>query len=201
MIALILSLALLRFEAQAQFGVPQGVMKPIGYFVMTSSVYTGALGGMAGAKASCEVQLDINTWRGKQAALLTGPLSGPRVRAFLCDDTTCTSLIPNTLYAFARAGSDSSGGALMRTDGAGAGPQDAAMWSTAAYFDSTDQYWTGRAPGTTIAWGTASGNACSSWVGGLFGTYGIPGANGSTRWSNATIGCGTTRRLICIVDP
>jgi hypothetical protein len=60
-----------------------------------------------------------------------------------CTEGICNTLIPLTAYYFANAGDITASGASFSTDANGDGPNDAADWSAANYFNGDYLFWTG----------------------------------------------------------
>ncbi|HEX4926286.1 MAG TPA: hypothetical protein VFV50_19485 [Bdellovibrionales bacterium] len=194
-------------ESRAQFASPGNWSSKRGYFIQSSAGTTGNFGGLNGANSYCHTQVTGQVWKGKSEA---GTLTPARVRAFLCDSSTCQNPLPNTIYIFASAGDSTKGGALFKTDGSGSGPQDAAVWSAATHFGYAGGHWTGpRNVGTATHWGTtstgAANNSCLGWASGTGGDRGFQGdptMSNSARWvTGANAGCNTSYYVICIVDP
>lgn len=179
----------------------------VGYFALTKTTFTGNLGGLAGANATCLEEFQSQPWyqKGKLS------VSAANVRAFLCDGTSCNNFQPNTKYEFAGLGSLSfgaAGGAFFYTDASGNAPNVPGAWgntSTVAsyiYWGNTS-WWTGRAAGTAVSMSTVtSGQHCSDW--GSTASNGTPGTTnslGTARWSTTSIACTNTRAIACILDP
>ena len=56
----------------------------VGFFVLSKTTYTGNLGDLSGANASCLTDLTTNTgWKGYSTANSRGLLTGAKVFAFL----------------------------------------------------------------------------------------------------------------------
>ena len=124
-----------------------------GYFVMSKSTWNGNLGDLAGTDAKCLTELTTNTgWRGYSTASSNGQLVSGKVHAFLCRDGFCNSLTPLATYFFANAGDSSAGGASFTVDVNGDGPNDAANWSAANYFNGTYAYWTNFSAQSNSLW-------------------------------------------------
>jgi hypothetical protein len=202
-----------------------------GYFVVSANTTNGNLGGLAGANAFCLSQLTNNPWRGKGDAQARGLLVAGKVRAFLCDSSTCQNGLPNTAYTMASAyqyingaGAHLSGhlrgGRTFTTNGSGQGPNAAmgfadetSAWQGEAlgYYDSdgggsTPTIWSGRSTGSNNLWpNTPHANHCSNWTStGGNGRTGYPFNSPSTsNWSAANIACNnsTANRVVCFVDP
>ncbi len=174
-------------------GIAQG-----GYFVLTGEAYSANLGGLSGASAKCLNELKTHPWKGKGSA---GTLTASRVKAFLCDDTSCNILQPYTKYTFAAARDISAGGAAFTTDQHGQGPTNTGYWYDATHFNKTSTYyWTGR-----TGWGNNPLNkACSNWSvnTGPNGAFGNTSGSSSDRWySVSAYSCVNPYYLICMVNP
>jgi len=176
---------------------------PNSFLVMTSATYTGNLGGVLGADASCLSDLTAGSWLGKANA----SVDAAHVKAFICDNLKCNNLYGDTTYAFARSGSGASGGAYLNTNSSGAGPGSTGAWNGVTYFDVSAVHSTGRATGSNTFWPlTPSTEHCVSWKDATAGSNGSAGdtavANtGLTRWNNGGYACNGARRLVCIVHP
>ncbi|WP_143149163.1 hypothetical protein [Hyphomicrobium sp. CS1BSMeth3] len=184
-----------------------------GYFVLVPSITKGNFGGRNGAKNICLSELASRNWKGKANAYMRGMLSSSKVRAFLCDGSTCENGQPSTSYRFALAtvgGTASVGGDSFTTDGSGVGPGDNSDWSVATKFDMENRtegyqwmYWTGRNAGTSTAWATTSHSVdvCSGWAStGGNGRVGSTGT-GTSRWNSNYSSCNGNAGLVCFVDP
>ncbi len=190
--------------AFAQFPVVSSWKFRKGYFVLSSNLYSGAMGGLVGANALCLADLLGSDWLGKAQAqpnLIAG-----KVRAFLCDGATCNNPLPNAYYFFASTDLPTSGGAHMKISATGQGPNNASNWSSANHFDWPDFTWTGRGVGIPTLW-AASGTAshCANWTSGAGGQQGFGGdtnATNAARWNDGVATpCNSTLYLICMVDP
>lgn len=179
-----------------------------GYFVLVGNQptnaevneFTGDLGGLSGADATCLNFLTTYDWVGKTSALERGMLTADNVQAWLCDDTTCRDIQPNTRYAFATTQADLvfRGGGTFITDASGfypaANPQ---FWWYGPYFARNTFFWTGR-----NADFTPSGNNCNGWTSTAGnGTRGKSQYTDNRRWSNGTQACTTTDQFVCVVNP
>lgn len=168
--------------------------------VMTTSTYSGNLGGLAGANSSCLTELSNKPFRGKSGLIL----NSSTVKAFLCDGTTCNNLRPNSTYYFAVAGAKDFGFSSFVTNGSGAGPNNGSAWNVANYFGSTQQYYTGRSAGTATLWGLTPGaNHCTNWTDGTSGVTGLFGNSSginASRWSSGSTACNIGRSLLCSVE-
>jgi hypothetical protein len=196
------------------FGAVPDSFNPNGYFVGTQSSWNGNLGGLSGADSKCLTELQTYDWRGKDEV---GLLTQGRVKAFLCDSSTCNNLLANTVYQYARANDLASGGVFFRTDSSGKGPNDSYTtdgtseickdWECPATFNFSSRYWTGRDKTTSNhLWElTPEGtNHCNDWASSSSGEDGLMGNHLATdegRWSAWTSTCNNTRNLICIVHP
>jgi len=177
-----------------------------GYFVQTSAGTTGNLGGLAGADEFCLTDLQTYDWKGKAEA---GTLTSSRVKAFLCDDTTCINPLPNTTYFFATSDYPTHGGASFTTDSNGRGPNDTNNWDAITHFGGAWYYWSGdRGNTSSTLWGTApmaSGNSCSNWTAGASSDGGLGGAptyQDGYRWNDSQLtACNQNFGLICMVHP
>ncbi|MFZ5693968.1 MAG: lectin-like protein [Pseudomonadota bacterium] len=184
-----------------------------GYFVMTSNAYAGGFGGLSGANDLCLNELRAYSWEGKTDAELRGLIVPSKVKAFLCNGTTCQDPQPSTTYYFAVAGTAYGGGTFV-TDASGLGPNDNNNWTNTTRLCTTpdgyggcasgSNYWTGRNTGTTNVWPAAAhANHCTDWTSSASGVSGRAGTTGTGtgRWSSGSPTCNNTRRLICIVNP
>jgi hypothetical protein len=176
----------------------------MGYFVLASnSSGSGNRSGLSGADGVCLNELTTYSWLGKNDA---GSLTSSRVKAFMCDGTTCNNLLPNTTYAFA-ATSSTAGGTTFTTNGSGQGPGDISAWSSAAYFGANVGAQSGRAAGTDANFWPLVGNGkhCNNWSSGqstVEYTFGGTGESGVKRWESALAAkCNTNNRIICFVNP
>ena len=94
-----------------------------GYIVRTKDGYNGNLGGLSGADAICLSELQTYDWKGKSEA---GTLTSGRVKAWLCDSSTCNDFVPDSIYIMAKADSTTTGGAALYVAADGSGPNDGA---------------------------------------------------------------------------
>lgn len=180
-----------------------------GYFVMTSNSMNGNLGGLSGADATCLTNLNAQPWLGKSDAQSRGLLTASKVKAFLCDNTTCNNANASTTYRFARAGSATVGGASFTTNASGLGPNNSGRWSGATYFNNTLLYWTNRdqLPSDNVTWaGTSAGasNTCLNWTTGssaTSGNFGSADFTNANRWYTTGQTCNVNLRLVCFVHP
>lgn len=180
-----------------------------GYFVLTQTTWNGNLGGLAGADTKCltELATTYTTWRGYATASANGQLVAAKVKAFLCNQTSCNNLMPLTTYYFAYANSAVPGGASFTTNSSGYGPNDNASWAAANYFSGSYSYWSNRKATSGILWGEQDGSnsydSCGSWWNSS-GNDGVIGASGNTngnRFSSMATPCNVVSRLICYVNP
>lgn len=179
-----------------------------GYLVLTSATWNGNLGGRAGADAKCLSDLQANDWKGKATAALTAG----NVKALICDSTTCNTAQPNTVYAYARSGSTTAGGATFTTNGIGVGPlEGGTQWSNATRFGVSVHAWTNRqdAGDSDTEWGNTPdvGDAdrnCNNWTSASSaydGQYGNTGNANGRRWNDDEKGCNVAANLYCVVNP
>lgn len=183
-----------------------------GYFVLSGTQYNGSLGGRVAADALCYTELTTTntSWKGYSAASANGLLTTTHIHAFICDEFSCTNLMPLTTYSFAVANNAAAGGANFTTDSNGLGPNDSANWSAANYFSGIYNYWSNRSTTSSTQWGAGgnnggNGNAVcvdfNSGSSGLSAQYGSSGNTDSKRWWNSTLLCNNTINLICFVNP
>jgi photosystem II stability/assembly factor-like uncharacterized protein len=181
-----------------------------GYFVMTANGHDGNFGGLSGADAFCLSELTAGDWKNKATAQANGQLIAAKVRAFLCDGTTCQNGQPNTKYYFANAMDDTAGGNFFTADASGFGPgDDTVMWGFAAQFGGLSlSYWTGRAQTGTSLWPNSShADRCNGWTsasGGVGGQLGQANTYNSEegRWSSWAAVCDNGAiPVVCFVDP
>jgi hypothetical protein len=173
---------------------------PRGYFVQSAGQWKGNLGGLSGANAKCYDDLTANDWKYKADA---GSLTPERIKAFLCDSTSCNNLRADTTYIMSKSGSAALGGVGFQTDsqGRGFGMQiyvDYNIWT------SVSNSWTNRATVNDMLWATTpkGGSHCSNWTStGGNGHKGNAGSDARYRWDDGTLSCNTANYLICIVDP
>lgn len=197
--------------ASSSVSVPSGSTN--GYFVMTDFVGDGSntlgnMGGLSGANASCNAALHRSAWLGREDAELRGILIPSKVKAWLCDGSTCQNLAPSTTYAFASTASTTYGGGTLTSDASGLAPNNSATWNAANAFGGMNYYWTGRAAGTsTQAPNSSAANTCSGWTSSSSGNGTVGQVNagtGSNRWSQTTQPCngnGGSYPVICMVNP
>lgn len=192
-----------------------------GYFVMTSETYTGDLGteasnrsltgtGTDAADALCLKDLTDNDWYGRTGSTL----NSTTVRAFICGDSTCNTMLPLQRYYFAKSGSpaiNSSGLGYFDTGSTGVGPYNSDIWSDANHFGTSISYWAGRVNDggteTSTYWALdqAGYRACSGWSDTTYSNGAGTGNTGMTdiaRWRDTwSSDCSVARPLVCIVDP
>ena len=196
------------FQAANNPTIPAGS----GFFVLTSGTYTGNLGGLSGANSTCLTELTTNTgWKGYSTANGNGQLISGKVKAFLCDGSSCNNLTASTTYFFANAGNSAAGGASFTTNSSGFGPGDNADWAAANYFGGTYFYWSmmGGTSSTTLWTGASAINntnfACNTWSSSSSGSSGFFANSAATdynRWdNNNNYPCNNTYHLICFVNP
>ena len=173
-----------------------------GYFVLTESTYQGNFGGLTGANSACLTELQSKDWTGKSDATSRGLLVSGKVRAFLCDGSSCQDATASATYAFARAGATNAGGRTFTADANGLGPNDRADWDAQATFRGDYFAWTGRTSTSDSTWVASDTNHCTGWT-----TTTGNGQEGGTnytnkqRWANGAVSCSSSRHLICFVDP
>lgn len=182
-----------------------------GFFVITAANWFGGdLGNLTGADAKCLTELQDHPWKGKGSA---GTLTSTRVKAFLCNGTTCNNAQPYTRYSFARTRNTTNGGASFTTDASGRGPGDSAQWSDATYFGSGSYYFSNRDDGASDSlWtlvpeiGGSSAQNCNNWTSSVPGNQFYPGTIGNTdkrRWLDipGIRSCNSNHPLVCMVHP
>lgn len=180
-----------------------------GFFVLTAANWFGNLGGLAGADAKCLTELQSHPWKGKGSA---GTLTSARVKAFLCDGTTCNNAEPYTRYSFATSRDTSAGGASFITNESGVGPNDSANWSNANYFATSVYFFSNRDNGSASLWATSpevggsTSSNCMNWTSSTAGhtflrAYTAGGGNGRWNDSNNTSACTGNFPLVCFVHP
>ncbi len=186
-----------------------------GYFVMTQTQWNGNLGGLAGANAKClsELTTTHTGWAGHSTANSNGQLIASKVKAFLCDGSTCTNLMPLTTYYFADANNAGNGGASFTTDASGLGPNDSVSWAAANRFGGTYNYWLHRTSTGSTQWSNTSQSGgfqygCNVWTNATNGdgaSAGVSTYSDANRWVGITGGsaqnCDNTYNLICMVNP
>jgi hypothetical protein len=181
---------------------PTMTRNKMGFFVLTNGTYTG----VQVTNATCLSDLNGNPWKGKDRA---GTLTSGRVRAFICDDSSCNNPSPNSYYTFAVSGSPTLGGAVFVTNSIGRGPGNTKAWDDDDHFGTTIQaFWTGpRATQSASFWRTdttGATNSCDDWGSNSFGDSGRGGTsagNDETRWNSFSSPCWITLRIICLVEP
>ncbi len=183
-----------------------------GYLLRSSSSTSASFGGLAGADAACLTDVTANNWVGKATASANGQLIAAKVKAFMCDNTTCNNLTANTVYAFARSGSLSAGGMWMTTDASGRGPNDNAAWQAYNYWNAGSSFWSGYRDtvsntvwATTVNAATTTSHNCNNWTNNTVGVTGAKGnatATNNSRWYNASlVTCDGPYYLACMVNP
>lgn len=179
-----------------------------GYFVLTDGTWQGINAGPeSNADALCLADLTANDWMGKTDAQARGLLDSSHVRGFLCSKSTCNQALANTEYFFAVSGDPAKGGASFTTDETGMGPNNAADWSGASYFDGNKSYWTGRTDWSGgILWGNGhpDGNYnCNNWGSpGVTARIGESSHTDEARWHHSSRACNSElHHLVCFVHP
>lgn len=191
---------------------PGGGFEP-GYFVLSETAYTGNLGGLSGADSACLTELTTKTWDGKTDAQARNLLTASKVKAFLCDGSTCNNLQADTYYQLARAGTALSTTSIFLTDGNGRGPNNYAMWYDDLAATSDIEYWANRGTVSSAVWattpsGTATNDHCGNWTigggtnGADFGALTNSGPPDAKRWNISNWACNAADvRLMCFVNP
>lgn len=189
----LLGLMFSALSAGAQFA-SFGMNKPVHYFILTNLTTTAIFS----PDGFCQTDIVNYTWKGKPGYSI--PTN--KIKAFVCDTTSCANLAPNETYIFARSGDVTAGGATFTTDSFGVGPNDSANWSGPSYFNVVTSWWSGRQAGAATQFSTSPHTqTCGGWTSILStGTSGSTNATNALRWSNANPSCGTSLPLICIVD-
>ena len=183
-----------------------------GFLVLSSGTYTGNLGGLSGADASCVTDLTNNNWMNKTAASSAGIVNSTHIHAWLCDNTTCQNVYASQKYYFAVSGQQSVGGAYITADtqsyfGYTSGDytnSDGYSWSGSNYFGGSYQYWTNRNSNYQSAAPSPGGGHCVKWTSATAGNSGQTGSSAQSdknRWDAGTSACSNSFRLICIVQP
>lgn len=186
-------------------GTPSAPPTGTGYFVVSNGLWTGSLGGLAGANALCLTDLQSNNWLNKADAAGRGLLDSSHVEAWLCNSSVCQNALAGSSYTFAASGSPATGGGSFVADGSGLGPGNTQNWSGSNYFGSGYGYWTGRTTGTNTVWGGPNSDCMNNWSpsgGGWNAVSGDANAIDSTRWLFANGNCtAVTNHLVCMVHP
>lgn len=184
-----------------------------GFFVLTQGTWNGDLvtaagGGMSGLDAGnalCLTDLTTYDWNCKSRAQSRGLLNSTKVKAFLCDASTCNNATADTIYYFARSNDPARGGNKFKTNGSGVGPQEQSYWDNFYNMGDTETLWTGRGGGTNLAWTTTPvANTCSGWTNstsGVFGRRGNTNNYSNNRWALGDIACNNVFNLVCFVHP
>jgi hypothetical protein len=170
-----------------------------GYLVRTDDDYNGNLGGLSGADAICLSELQTYDWKGKSEA---GTLTSGRVKAWLCDSSTCNDFVPDSIYIMAKADSTTTGGEALYVAADGSGPNDGAYWNGGSQLTGAT-YWTGRSSISNFLWGlTPDGDTCSDWsTTSGEGMRGLSYIGNDGRWSDGILACSNTQELLCMVHP
>lgn len=187
-----------------------------GYFVLTAGTYTGNLGGLSGANATCLTELTNNNWNGKSAAQGFGILNATHVFAYLCDGSTCNTPTAGKKYYFANAADASAGGSYFTPDGNGSfgydtasycGTSDNVSYSALSTFNTLATYWTNRAVGCGMTSSntpnsTTSSSNCSGFSSTTGTAYaGISNSSIASRYANSQVSCASSLKLVCMVNP
>ena len=177
-----------------------------GAFVLTSSTWTGDLGGVSGAHAKCVTELKNNDWRNK-SDFSTTQLNG--ARAFICDSNdNCGDPVANKTYTMAVAGDTTLGGHQFTTDSDARGPGDTKNWSDSDAFGTSTMYWEKHTKLTEkwVVYDTYINNAektsldWSSYDGQYIGRAGETSHANFDRWMAGKEDCNVALPLVCIVD-
>ncbi|MEH6575670.1 MAG: hypothetical protein V7731_01205 [Amphritea sp.] len=173
-----------------------------GYLVQTATTWDGNLGGLSGADAKCLTELkDTYGWKGKSDA---GTLTEARVKAFLCDGSTCNNAQADTYYITAWANNTANGGLVILTDSNGRGPGLENEWQE-DNFDNLADYWTARGGSNAELWdNTPAGLHCSNWSSNsiaLEGTTGGASRLDFQKWNDGEVTCDFSMSLLCIIAP
>jgi hypothetical protein len=170
-----------------------------GYFVRTDGSYNGNLGGLSGADATCLSELQTYDWKGKSNA---GTLTAARVKAWLCDSSTCNDFVPGNIYIMAKANSPTSGGSALYVAADGSSPGDGGNWN-GPYQLTSATYWTGRGSISNFFWAlTPDADTCSDWsTTSGNGMRARSYSSGSGRWSDGILACSNSQELLCMVHP
>ena len=186
---------------------PTGGTQAAGYFVITKTTYNGAFGSLANADAACLTELGTTNknWFGYAQANAEGRIVSGKVKAFLCDASTCNNLQASTKYYYSSANDDSAGGEYFTTNSSGFGPNDTKLWSRADTFASGVLIRTNRSAGSATAWNSIpSSNNCnnlaSSSSSDLSQAGGISNVNAG-RWSAVARSCDISLNMVCFVNP
>jgi len=186
-----------------------------GYFVLSGGTYTGNLGTLAAADATCLTDLTTNTgWQGYSTANSNGQLVSGKVHVFLCTGTngtdTCNNLMPLTTYYFANAGNSSAGGASFTTTSGSLGPNDTNSWAAANYFSGTYTYFSNRTATSNSVWANtpsaSNANTCNGFSNST-SAFNYAGATSASTTSTRCLApavnftCDQSAHLICFVNP
>ncbi|MFC1678107.1 hypothetical protein ACFLZ9_00040 [Patescibacteria group bacterium] len=190
------------------------------WFLLSENTYNGNLGGLDGADDLClaEVNSAPDNFINKPNKIY----SPSEVRAWLCDNTDCRSLLNNAAYTMGHIGSEATGGWTFFTDADGRGPYDDKDWSQGDAFGIVTPYshWTGRRdtelgqPVDPQLWpNEASAKDCSNWTTNVAGCTAGSGATGGVtddeeRWrqDESEISCSwfencdNSYHIICLVE-
>ncbi len=171
--------------------------------VLTSTLWNGNLGGLAGANTKCLDEISASgsnfNFQGKPGTTI----GTANVRAFLCDGSICQSPDVSKTYYFATANDLAAGGNSFVTNSYGQGPSNGSNWRSTGRFNSTAFVWTGRTAGSANVWSnTPDLDRCSNWSSASASVLGMSGdldTSDAARWAVGTSACSGTRRLLCVV--
>lgn len=176
-----------------------------GFFVLTAARYSSNIGNLTGANATCLTDLTNNDWNGKAEAVSRGLLNSTKVRAWLCNGSSCQNLQADVNYQFAVSGSTTKGGATIRTSD-GVTHNNTQNWSGHNYWGVAN-YFTGRSVGSDTVFGDPVYSPCRNWTyagtnGGDVAPQGDSNNTTRHRWYQTQYGtCNQTLKLVCMVHP
>jgi hypothetical protein len=174
-----------------------GALPSKGYLVISETAWTAfqGAGGLSDMHANCLSELNTKTWLGKASA---GTLNSTRVKAYLCDSTSCGNPVANTTYFYARAGSATVGGDAFTTDSSGNILTDTISWARSTAMGIDD---------TRLRTVRNMGGYCNNWTdnsGGYSYNSNMDGITQMDDWRRTQgyygAACGTAR-MVCIVNP
>jgi hypothetical protein len=171
-----------------------------GYLVQSYNKWNGDLGGLSGADAKCLSDLQTYDWLGKSDA---GTLTAARVKALLCDSTSCNQAEPETDYRTAVANNTALGGIGFRTDDQGRGIGNSTYFDEDNY-ENVSGFWSNRGTVNAETWSNSpqGTNHCTNWsVTSGNGRVGNMANNNALRWNESSYSCNSTRYLMCLVNP
>lgn len=183
------------------------------FFLLTNNQYTGDLqqeaidlgytgtSGILGANEVCHYEVNTYDFKGKNGRYFPEE----QVKAFICNDSGCNNLLPDTKYTMAHIGSATAGGWTFVTNGSGQGPNDYKNWSDGDAFSTSGNIWTNRANNTDNLWANTnqSTNMCSN-LESIAGNSPVSTLDSTdrSRWYNifASTSCSTNQYIICAVE-